>query len=51
MISKDIRLSKVIESNPKITGINHDSRKIKKGMMFAAIKGEKNNGMIFVIRL
>ena len=47
MISKDIRLSKVIESNPKITGINHDSRKIKKGMMFAAIKGEKNNGIEF----
>ena len=41
IINKDISLSKSIESNPKITGIDFDSRKIKKGMMFAAIKWRK----------
>ena len=47
IINRDIRLSKRIENNPKITGIDLDSRKIKKGMMFAAISGEKSNGIDF----
>ena len=47
LINKDIRLSKSIEDNPIITGIDFDSRKIKKGMMFAAINGENNNGIDF----
>jgi len=47
IINRDIRLSKSIENNPKITGIDFDSRKIKKGMMFAAISGEKSNGIDF----
>ena len=47
IINRDISLSKSIESNPKITGIDFDSRKIKKGMMFAAINGKTNNGIDF----
>ena len=47
IINRDISLSKSIENNPKITGIDFDSRKIKKGMMFAAINGKKNNGIDF----
>ena len=47
LINKDISLSKSIEDNPIITGIDFDSRKIKKGMMFAAINGENNNGIDF----
>ncbi len=47
IINRDISLSKIIENNPKITGIDFDSRKIKKGMMFAAINGKKNNGIDF----
>jgi UDP-N-acetylmuramyl pentapeptide synthase len=47
LINKDIRLSKSIEDNPIITGLDFDSRKIKKGMMFAAINGENNNGIDF----
>ena len=47
IINRDISLSKIIENNPKITGIDFDSRKIKKGMMFAAINGKTNNGIDF----
>ena len=47
IINKNIKLSKSIESNPKITGIDYDSRKINKGMIFAAIRGRKNHGIDF----
>ena len=47
IISKDIKPVKIIGNNPDITGIDHDSRRIKKGMIFAAIEGEKINGIRF----
>ena len=47
LINKDISLSKSIKDNTIITGLDFDSRKIKKGMMFAAINGENNNGIDF----
>ena len=47
IVSKNIKLSKSIENNPRITGIDYDSRKIKKGMMFAAISGDKLDGIDF----
>ena len=40
---KDCNLSDNIE----IENLTYDSRKIKKGMMFAAINGENNNGIDF----
>ena len=47
LINRDISLYKSVEDNPIITGIDFDSRKIKKGMMFAAINGKNNNGIDF----
>ena len=45
IINNDIKLIKRIENDVPISGIDTDSRKIKKGMIFAAIKGDKTNGI------
>ena len=47
IINKEIQLLKRIENNINITGIDFDSRKIKKGMIFAAIEGTNSNGINF----
>ena len=45
IINNDIKLIKRIENDVPISGIDSDSRKIKKGMIFAAIQGDKTNGI------
>ena len=45
IINNDIKLIKRIENDVPISGIDSDSRKIKKGMIFAAIQGHKTNGI------
>lgn len=45
IIDNEIKLLKKIENNISISGIDSDSRKIKKGMIFAAIQGTKTNGI------
>ena len=47
IINKEIELLKTVENNPKVTGVDFDSRKIKKGMIFAAIEGLNDNGINF----
>ena len=47
IINKEIELLKTVENNPKVTGVDFDSKKIKQGMIFAAIEGLNYNGINF----
>jgi UDP-N-acetylmuramyl-tripeptide synthetase len=43
-----IKVYKVKDTNLKVSGISCDSRNIKKGMLFAAINGNKNTGSHYI---
>ena len=48
IIDENITLKKFIRKDSIIRGISSDSRRIKPGMIFAAIKGDNYNGVNFV---
>ena len=47
LIDKNTNLNKSLGSEDFITGLSDDSRKIKKGMLFAAVKGKNFDGIGF----
>ena len=47
LIDKNTSLNKSLGSEDFITGLSDDSRKIKKGMLFAAVKGKNFDGIGF----
>lgn len=48
LIDKNTVLNKCLGKKVYVTGLSNDSRHIKKGILFAAIKGEKYDGINFV---
>ena len=47
LIDKNTLLNKALSKKEFITGLSNDSRKIKKGMLFAAVKGKNYDGIFF----
>ena len=48
LIEKDLKLENLYKKDSKITGVTDDSRKVKPGMVFVAVKGNKVNGISFL---
>ena len=48
IIDSNIKLQKSFDSKVKVSGIATDSREIRKGMIFAVIRGNKNNGKQYI---
>ena len=48
LTDNNIKVHKLTDANLKVSGVAIDSRKIKKDMIFAVIKGNKKDGSLYI---